>query len=60
MVLGDAAYDVEPGWLGSPTTPFDEHVSTTRKKPRGKGKAAKSDEPKTDEDLLAKFLVKNL
>jgi hypothetical protein len=59
MILGDAAYDVEPGWLGSPTTTFDEHVSTTRNKTR-KGKSAKAEEPKTDEDLLANFLVKNL
>jgi hypothetical protein len=59
MLVGDVAYDVEPGWLGIPTTSFAEHVgSEVRKKARtGRFTAA---EPKTDEDLLAKFLTKNL
>jgi hypothetical protein len=58
-ILGDNAYDVVPGWLGTPVGTFDEHVagrSNAKKKPRG----AEFEEPKTDEDLLAKFLVKSL
>jgi hypothetical protein len=58
MLLGDAAYDVEPGWLGIPVGTFAEHVgSDARKRARG-GKAGA--DPKTDEDLLARFLAKNL
>ena len=58
MLLGDIAYDVEPGWLGIPIGTFAEHVgSDARKKARG-GKSGA--DPKTDEDLLARFLAKNL
>ena len=58
MLLGDAAYDVEPGWLGIPVGTFAEHVgSDARRKARGSKTGA---DPKTDEDLLARFLAKNL
>jgi hypothetical protein len=58
MLLGDAAYDVEPGWLGIPVGTFADHVgSDARKRARG-GKPGT--DPKTDEDLLARFLAKNL
>jgi hypothetical protein len=61
MILGDTAYDVEPGWLGAPIGTFDEHVgSAARKQSRGHRHDPMGDEPRTDEDLLAKFLVKNL
>lgn len=58
MVLGDQAYDVEPGWVGVPIGTFAEHVgSDARRKARGE---AKPSDPKTDEQLLAKFLAKAL
>lgn len=58
MVLGDQAYDVDPGWVGVPIGSFAEHVgSDARLKARGD---AKSSDPKTDEDLLAKFLARSL
>ncbi len=58
MLLGDAAYDVEPGWAGTPVGTFAEHVgSDARKKARGDKPGS---DPKTDEDLLARFLEKNL
>jgi hypothetical protein len=61
MLLGDAAYDVEPGWLGIPVGTFAEHVgSDARKRARGGGSARTGADPKTDEDLLARFLAKNL
>src|SRR5688572_12131499 len=25
MIIGDNAYDVAPGWIGTPTCPFAEH-----------------------------------
>jgi hypothetical protein len=58
MLVGDKAYDVDPGWLGLPIGTFAEHVeSAARQKARGEKLGA---EPKTDEDLLARFLAKNL
>jgi hypothetical protein len=58
MLLGEAAYDVEPGWLGIPVGTFAEHVgSDARKRARG---SKSGGDPKTDEDLLARFLAKNL
>jgi len=55
MIIGENAYDVKTGWLGAPTSPFVEHV---RKRPASA--ATFTEEPKTDEDLLARFLLKNL
>jgi hypothetical protein len=51
MLLGDAAYDVEPGWLGTPVGSFGDYVKAARGAAPG---------PKTDEELLATFLAKNL
>ncbi|MEO6417935.1 MAG: hypothetical protein ABIP39_00910 [Polyangiaceae bacterium] len=55
MLIGDNAYDVVPGWLGAPVGSFDEHVAAVR---------ASADfapeEVRTDEDLLARFLLKSL
>ncbi len=59
MLLGDLAYDIEPGWLGIPTTSFAEHVDSEVRKRARTGRFSAT-EPKTDEDLLAKFLTKNL
>ena len=52
MLLGDAAYDVEPGWIGVPTVPFADYARLGRraKAPPGPTGAA---EPKSDEELLA-------
>jgi hypothetical protein len=47
MLLGDTAYDVEPGWVGVPSTPFADFMAVAKKPPSG---------TKTDEELLARFL----
>jgi hypothetical protein len=58
MLLGDAAYDVSPGWVGIPVGAFADHVgSEARRKARADGAGP---DPKSDEDLLARFLAKNL
>lgn len=58
MLLGDAAYDVAPGWVGTPVGAFADHVgSEARKKARVDSRRP---DPKSDEDLLARFLAKNL
>jgi hypothetical protein len=58
MLLGESAYDVEPGWLGIPIGTFAEHVGSDARKRARVGKPGA--DPKTDEDLLAQFLAKNL
>jgi len=57
LVYGENAYDVVPGWLGLPVGSFKEHLSNPSRRPSGGGFA---DEPKTDEDLLARFVLKSL
>jgi len=63
MILGENAYDVMPGWMGSPIGTFDEHVTSPARaeaRARFNSESFPAEEPRTDEDLLAKFLVKNL
>ena len=58
MIIGDNAYEVKTGWLGAPTSSFTEYVRERQKsEPNLEGF---SEEPRTDEDLLARFLLKNL
>jgi hypothetical protein len=58
MIIGENAYEVKTGWLGAPTTTFTEFVATRR--PTGMAAGEFTAEPKTDEDLLARFLLKNM
>jgi hypothetical protein len=61
MVIGDNAYDVIPGWLGSPTSTWVDHAaSAERQRARASHPEFAPEEPKTDEDLLARFLLKTL
>ena len=56
MLLGDAAYDVEPGWVGTPVEPFAEYLtSDARIQARGnKG----GPDPASDEEVLTSSLAK--
>lgn len=54
MIIGDNAYEVKTGWLGAPTVTLAEHVRERQQS------GIFTEEPKTDEDLLARFLLKNL
>jgi hypothetical protein len=61
MVIADNAYEIVPGWLGSPIGTFAEHraersASTSLPAPRPSSASI----PGTDEELLASFLVRNL
>jgi hypothetical protein len=58
MLLGDAAYDVEPGWIGLPVGTFGEHLASDARRRARTGKS--EGDPKTDEELLARFLEENL
>ena len=57
MLLGDAAYDIVPGWFGVPVGPFSEYLASPLRKKARQGKTGT--EPKTDEDVLRAFLSKN-
>lgn len=57
LVFGENAYDVVPGWLGLPVGSFKEHLSNPSRRPSA---GSFGDEPKTDEDLLARFVLKSL
>ena len=60
MILGDNAYDVVPGWMGTPTSPFAEHlVSPDRMTARG-NKTDIGALPTSDEELLTRFLADEL
>lgn len=54
MILGDNAYDVVPGWLGTPSVPYSEHVASPshvaalEKSAKSHGAPASS----SDEELL--------
>ena len=61
MLLGDNAYEVVPGWLGAPIGSWGEHVSSVaRLQARRSHSEFSVDEPKTDEDLLARFLLRTM
>jgi len=60
MIIGDNAYDVATGWLGAPTSSFAEHVASPERAAARKSQNEFGEEPKTDEDLLARFLLKNM
>ena len=57
MLLGDSAYDVVPGWVGTPVEPFAEYItSEARMKARGnKG----GPDPASDEEVLRSSLSKS-
>lgn len=61
MIIGENAYDVVQGWLGVPTSAWGEYErSAERQKARASQPSFSSDEPKTDEDLLARYLIRTL
>lgn len=56
MIVGDNAYDVVPGWMATPSSPFSEHLlSPERMKARG-GRTDIGAGPKSDEELLQRFV----
>jgi hypothetical protein len=56
MVIADNAYEIVPGWLGSPVGTFAEHRAEQAgtELPRATALSA------SDEELLASFLMQNL
>jgi hypothetical protein len=63
MVIADNAYEVVPGWLGSPVGTFAEHRaerSASSSLPPPRPSSTSLPAPGSDEELLASFLVRNL
>jgi hypothetical protein len=59
MLLGENAYELVPGWLATPIGTFEEFKSSPERA-KAKSGSFSTDEPHTEEDLLAKFLMKNM
>jgi hypothetical protein len=59
MIIGDVAYQIVPGFWGTPIGSFSEH-RTSGAVPASAGSAPPATAPKTDEELLAQFLIQNL
>jgi hypothetical protein len=59
MIIGDVAYEVVPGFWGSPIGTFEEHQANSSP-PSSFGMPSPPPEPKTDEELLAQYLMQNL
>jgi hypothetical protein len=59
MVIADNAYEVVPGWLGSPVGTFAEHRAEQASSPLVP-LIRNASHPGSDEELLATFLVRNL
>lgn len=57
LLLGDAAYDVALGWLGVPVGTLVEHARSEARKSAVGGR--QSEQPQTEEALLARFLARN-
>jgi hypothetical protein len=56
MLVGDAAYDVEPGWVGTPVEPFAEYLKSDARKAARGGKPGP--DPASDEEVLASSLAR--
>jgi len=60
MILGENAYDIVPGWMGTPTCSFADHLlSPERMKARG-DRTDIGTGPKNDEELLVRFVEDKL
>jgi hypothetical protein len=58
MVLGDNAYRVVPGWLGSPVGTLEQHRQ--ERQDQGRVSRLPPSPAGSDEELLAAFLARNL
>jgi hypothetical protein len=59
MILGDNAYDVVPGWIGTPSGPFAEHLLSPERMAARDGRTDLGTGPRTDEELLTSFVSEN-
>ena len=59
MILGDNAYDVVPGWLGTPLSSWNEHLASPERA-EARGASGTAEDPKSDEDLITAYLMKSV
>jgi hypothetical protein len=59
MIIGDNAYDVVSGWLGTPVGTFQEHLTTPERLEALKAHSSSDSPPRTEEELLQRFLMKS-
>ena len=60
MILGDNAYDVVPGWSGTPSCPFADHLHSPERSVARAGKTDLGTGPRSDEELLQRFAAGEL
>lgn len=58
LILGDNAYDVVPGWLATPDKSFAEHTRSSEAEAARKSLPDREAYPESDEDLLARYLLR--
>ena len=56
MILGENAYDVVPGWVGTPVGPFNDHLLSEERMAARAGKTDLGTGPVSEEDLLKRFV----
>jgi hypothetical protein len=59
MIIGDNAYEVVPGFLGTPVGTFAEHVQSQSSAEARKSRPELAP-PRSDEELLGQFLMQTL
>jgi len=60
MILGENAYDVVPGWIGTPASPFNDHLLSEERMAARAGKTDVGMGPHSEEDLLKRFCEDSL
>ena len=60
MILGDNAYDVVPGWMGVPANTFAQHLDSPERMAARGDRTDVGVQPRTDEELLARFVADEL
>jgi hypothetical protein len=56
MILGDNAYDVVPGWAGTAKTSWTQHLDSSERMAARAGKTDIGAPPKTEEEMLKRFV----
>lgn len=55
MILGDNAYDIVPGWAGTPETSFAEHLASEARRAARSAHPEAGSPPNSEEEMLARF-----
>ena len=55
MLIGDHAYEVQPGWAGLPISTFADHLQSPERTAARSGRTESGAAPSSDEDMLERF-----